>query len=393
MPLPSAEDFEGTRRFEVRRRLGAGGFGIVYEVLDQDRGAVVALKTLRQMAPRALYRFKNEFRALADVSHPNLVTLYELLSEDGQWFFTMELVSGVDFLSHARGETAWGTGWSRDDFSSPTSDSLAASRSASGAGLVTPAAGAPLAAAGAALDRVRAALPQLVEGIGAIHTAGMLHRDIKPSNVLVTPAGRVVLLDFGLVRGLERDITQTGEAVGTPAYMAPEQAAAGPVSAASDWYSVGVMLYEALFGCLPFTGTFADLVRRKQEEEAAPPPGLAAGIPDDLGALCRDLLRREPSARPGVAEILDRLSRRDAGPRKKRARATGDGARRAVRRARAASRRSPRGLRGLAPRAGGDGGRPWRLGHGQDGARTEVRGRGAGGRRKRGRPRRPVLPA
>ncbi len=320
MPLRTAEDFEGTSRFEVRRRLGAGGFGIVYEVLDRDRAAIVALKTLRQMAPRALYRFKNEFRALADVSHPNLVSLYELLSEEDQWFFTMELIPGVDFLSHARGEAAWGTAWPLDDFSSPTSDSLAmaASRGASAVEGAA-AAAAPLASGGAeAVDRVRAALPQLVEGIGAIHSAGMLHRDVKPSNVLVTPAGRVVLLDFGLVRGLVREVTQTGEAVGTPAYMAPEQAAAGAVSAASDWYSVGVMLYEALYGCLPFAGTVADLIRRKQQEEAAPPPRLAAGIPDDLGALCRDLLRRNPSARPGVAEILARLSSRDARPGKRR---------------------------------------------------------------------------
>ena len=320
MPLRTTEDFEGTSRFEVRRRLGAGGFGIVYEVMDRHRGGVVALKTLRQMAPRALYRFKNEFRSLADVSHPNLVSLYELLSEDDQWFFTMELVPGEDFLSHARGAVAWGTAWPLDDFSSPTSDSLARAMSggASGAG-PAPTAATLLAGGGAdVVDRVRAALPQLVEGIAAIHAARMLHRDVKPSNVLVTPAGRVVLLDFGLIRGPEREVTQTGEAVGTPAYMAPEQAAAGPVSEASDWYSVGVMLYEALYGCLPFAGTFADLIRRKQEEEAAPPPGLAAGVPGDLGALCRDLLRRDPSERPGVAEILQRLSTRDARPRKKR---------------------------------------------------------------------------
>ena len=321
MPLRTAEDFVGTHRFEVRRRLGAGGFGIVYEAMDQDRGAVVALKALRHMSPRALYRFKNEFRALAGVSHPNLVSLHELLAEDDRWFFTMELVPGVDFLSHARGAAAWGGRWPADDFSSPTSDSLAAGIDGAPArGPSRAEAGAPLADGGSdAMDRLRAALPQLVEGLAALHAAGMLHRDVKPSNVLVTPAGRVVLLDFGLVRGLERDITQTGETVGTPAYMAPEQAAGAPVSEASDWYSVGVMLYEALFGCLPFAGTVADLVRRKQEEEASPPPMRGADVPDDLAALCRDLLRRDPSERPGATEILERLSARDAGRRGKRA--------------------------------------------------------------------------
>lgn len=99
-PLPSAdrEEFEGTGRFELVRRLGAGGFGVVYEALDRERGARVALKVLRASRTDALYHFKQEFRALADIAHPNLVSLYELLNEGGRWFFTMELVRGRGFL-------------------------------------------------------------------------------------------------------------------------------------------------------------------------------------------------------------------------------------------------------------------------------------------------------
>src|SRR5690349_19733055 len=97
-------EFTGTERFLVERKIGAGGFGIVYQVYDRERQTTIALKTLRQGEAEALYRFKQEFRSLIDLAHANLVSLYELISHNDQWFFTMELIQGVNFVEYVRGE-------------------------------------------------------------------------------------------------------------------------------------------------------------------------------------------------------------------------------------------------------------------------------------------------
>ncbi|MBL8973218.1 MAG: serine/threonine-protein kinase PknK, partial [Myxococcales bacterium] len=153
-------------------------------------------------------------------------------------------------------------------------------------------------------DRLRPLLRQLAAGVVALHRRGMLHRDLKPSNVLVTPAGRVVILDFGLVAERHARRSDAAQIVGTVEYMAPEQAAGLPTTPASDWYSVGVMLFEALTGTLPFTGSLLEMLSHRIERDAPAVRTRNPAAPSDLAALCMALLARDPGERPGDHEIL-----------------------------------------------------------------------------------------
>ncbi|HSD90744.1 MAG TPA: AAA family ATPase [Kofleriaceae bacterium] len=265
-------------RFEVRGTLGTGGAGVVYRAFDKQLQREVALKMLRQASGRDLYRFKREFRALADIVHPNLVTLHELHAADGEWYFTMELVDGVSFIDWVRPSKVSGPARTRQDIiASPVSEM-----------------------------RLRGALVQLIDALIALHKAGKLHRDLKPSNVLVTQQGRLALLDFGLVSNLA-EANPERLAVGTPVYMSPEQASDQTLTEASDWYSVGAMLYEALTGRRPFEGESEQVMTRKQTEIPVDPRQLAIGTPVDLARLCMLLLQPSPQARPSGFAILDQL--------------------------------------------------------------------------------------
>jgi serine/threonine protein kinase len=299
---PSAavrRDWPSLPGYEILGELGRGGMGIVYRARDRKRNRIVALKTLQGMTRDSLYLFKHEFRVLANVAHPNLIPLYELISDGRQWCFTMELVEGVNLLTYIR------------HGGPPAQPEPAAEQKPP---LSTP----------AQEQRLRSTMIQLAEGLEALHAAGRLHRDIKPSNAMVTEKGRVLILDFGLAAEVGEGgvYANPGKSLlGTIAYMSPEQAAGQPLSAATDWYSVGVILYEALVGARPFTGDIPTILQGKQYLDPLPPSRVleqwfasqvgttapAAGISEELNTLCMNLLARDPARRPSGAEVLRRL--------------------------------------------------------------------------------------
>lgn len=296
--------------------------GVVYEAFDRERNERVALKKLARVDPLLIYQFKHEFRSLAEIVHPNLLPVYELIGEGDNWFLTMELLeSPVNLVAHVCGESPEAqpatqlTETVRLDAPAVSDEGVPATVLRAGRPLRT----------GVDWDHLRSAFRQLAEGVTALHRENMLHRDLKPENVLVRPNGSVTVLDFGLVAGLSKRPEETGRAsgdtsparrvyqtsdgfvAGTVAYMSPEQAAAKDLTPASDWYAVGVMLFESLSGRLPFDGTAKGVLAAKQHREAPQPADFFSGIPEDLNALCRDLLRLDPRQRPAGTEILQRL--------------------------------------------------------------------------------------
>jgi hypothetical protein len=289
--------------------------GVVYEAFDRERGQLVALKTLPRIDANGIYRLKREFRAIADVHHDNLVHLHELVASDAGVFFSMELVHGVNFTQYIRR-----TSTLLESAPPPSAVVTLAATAGVGRGAHTSPSvrvRTTLASREFSVDtgRLRAALKQLVAGVLAIHAAGKLHRDLKPSNVLVTTEGRVVILDFGLATELAaaRVATAGGirETVGTARYMAPEQLGGeGNRDPASDWYSVGVMLYEVLTGQPPFTGSLEDVLALKNIMDPIPPSESVDGVPPDLDDLCIALLSRDPRGRPDGGEISRRLGAR-----------------------------------------------------------------------------------
>lgn len=194
-------------RFDVQRTLGQGGMGIVLDAIDRTVDTRVAVKVLPSTDAQGVYLFKREFRSLARIVHPNLVALYELIAHEDAWAFTMELVHGVDYRA-----------WVRPN------ERLE-------------------------LSRALGATWQIVEGVAALHAAGVLHRDLKPPNVLVTPDGVVKVLDFGLAQDLDADVMPGEGTWGTLPYMSPEQLSGEPLSPASDLYAIGAESGARILPC------------------------------------------------------------------------------------------------------------------------------------------------
>ncbi|MFV8750101.1 serine/threonine-protein kinase PknK [Nannocystaceae bacterium ST9] len=245
--------------------------GRVFEARHVRSGELVALKLLSCSDPGHLARFKREFRALARVEHANLIRLGELrvLSET-RAYITMERIRGRPFVDWVRRRTPPGR--------LPN------------------------------LLRLQRAMRQLIAGASRLHHEQCVHRDLKPSNVLITDEGRVVILDFGLIREAQSGtptLTRDGQVLGTPAYMAPEQASREhDVSPASDWYAVGVMLFECLTGARPFDGSAAAIMIAKRTRDAPDPGTMVYGLPEPLRELCVRLLAREAAARPSEGELI-----------------------------------------------------------------------------------------
>ncbi len=258
------------RRFRIVRELGRGTSGVVYLAHDAAVGADVALKTFDQPDPARFLRLKDEFRVLRDIVHPNLARLYELVADDPQAYLAMEYIDGKSFAAFVGGT------------SSPAHD------------------GGP-----ARVERLQAAAGGLVRGVRALHEFGRLHRDIKPSNVLVTASARTVLVDFGLAMVLRPPNTtavRQNAWSGTLAYLAPEVLFGEAVSPAADWYSVGVLLFEALTGRLPYDRQA--LLRMPGGGVLPPHPADEVdGVPPALDGLVTRLLDPRSAARPSAAEI------------------------------------------------------------------------------------------
>jgi len=279
--------------YEIVRKIGEGGMGEVYQAIDKHLRRTVALKTILDAGVdwRGQGHFAREARAASALNHPNIVTIYEFNRADGLDFIAMEYVEGA------------------------TLGKLLSD-------------GVPLATL---LDYAR----QAANGIAAAHAAGVVHRDLKPSNIMVTSAGAVKVLDFGLARQemsssnpeITKSLTLTGPGaiVGTPAYMSPEQVHGEPLGPASDIFSFGVMLYELACHKRPFQGKTA-LATLDQVAHHSPvsPAKLNPQVPPALAALIEKCMRKTPAERPAsmeeVALALCELMQRPAAPTSSRRR-------------------------------------------------------------------------
>lgn len=271
-PPPSA-DPAPPPGYDLAGQIGAGGMGVVYRATERATGRAVAVKyVLAPAHPTAHARFRREVRALAKVRHPNVVSVFAVMLDGRDPYFTMEYVPG-----------------------GPLGRKLAVG------GPLPPAAAAGLVAAAA-------------RGVAAAHAAGVLHRDIKPANILLDLDGTPKVADFGLAKSAGRDdgLTGTDSAVGTPNYMPPEQAVGGKdVDERADVYGLGAVLYECLTGRRPFdAATPLETVRMVLAEPPAPPRRHRPDLPADLEAVCLRCLEKSPAKRyPTAAALADDLER------------------------------------------------------------------------------------
>ena len=255
--------------YKILNEVGRGGMGVVYKAFDTKLKRIVALKVLRNLVhsdASELDRFLGEATAAAQMDHPNIISVFEIEKDAEAPFVVLEFASG-------------GALNDRID-------------------------GTPFAA-----EKAAQLILTLAEAIHAAHEKGIVHRDLKPGNVVFTGNDEVKITDFGLAKWIDEasDLTKSGEMVGTPSYMAPEQVAgkSGVITARTDVYALGVILYELLTGRPPFTGSSTiNTVLHVMEDDPVPPNKLQSEIGHDLNTICLKCLEKQPEKRYGTAAQL-----------------------------------------------------------------------------------------
>ena len=240
-------------RYEILRPLGEGATGRVFLARDPEIGREVAIKILERVMARTFDRFKRETQILGTLNHPNVVVIYDSGTQDGRPYYAMKYV----------GDRSLADGWP------PLRQSVEI-------------------------------LEQVARGCQAAHDKGVIHRDLKPANILIGDCP--VIVDFGIAKVVDAELTDAGQTLGTPYYMSPEQALGRRVDARTDIYSLGVMLYEAMTGRRPFTGdSVLEITRRIGEEEPVAPRGIKPDLPRDLEVIALKAMEKDPHRRYGRA--------------------------------------------------------------------------------------------
>ncbi len=299
-PMPDEVDASsaaisgGTRTFgdyELLEQIGRGGMGVVYKARQLKLNRPVALKMISAgefASPVLIQRFHREAEAAANLHHPNIVAIYETGEILGQHYLSMALIEGVGLDEYFKR--------SGSNLGSGDKDVRSVSR--------------------ARQEDIVRILAKVARAVEHAHQHGVLHRDLKPSNIIVNQNGEPHLTDFGVAKVLGRgdsSLTASGAIMGTPSYMAPEQAAGQSkyITTAADVYSLGAILYALLAGCPPFRGeTPVETLRQVVEQEPKHPSTLREGIDSDLATIAMKCLEKEPSRRyPSASALSDDLDR------------------------------------------------------------------------------------
>ncbi|QTD51507.1 protein kinase [Sulfidibacter corallicola] len=258
---------EKFRHYTVKEKIGQGGMGAVYKVYDPTLDRLVALKVVlpgNELSTSQIERFTREARAIAKIKHPNILNVYEI-GQSPQNYFAMDFIEGKNLSE-----------WFQEEAATPR--------------------------------KIAAICAKVASALHAAHIKGIVHRDLKPSNIMIDGLGEPHLMDFGLAKMEDEDerLTRTGDILGTPEYMAPEQIdpAYGSVEARSDIYSLGVILYEALTGLAPFTGTPIRVLWQKLNQDPRQPRSINPNIPPSLEDICLKAMARQKDDRFATSEDL-----------------------------------------------------------------------------------------